>query len=124
MIKRAQVLIVDDDEWLADEYARTLKMAGFTTSYARNSLEAIAAINTKRPACIVLDLFMPGPNGLVLLHELQSHSDLAHIPVVLISNAAGDLQTDSLQPYGVLQVLDKANMQPADVVSAVKKVLP
>lgn len=123
-MKKSHVLIVEDDEWLADEYVRTLTAAGFTTSHAGNSLQAIDATDTKRPDCIVLDLFMPGPNGLVLLHELQSHSDLAHIPVVMITNAASDLAKDSLQPYGVALVLDKTIMQPQDVLVAVKKVLP
>ena len=123
-MKRAHILIVEDDAWLADEYARTLKSAGYTTGHAGNSLDAIGLIDVKRPACILLDLFMPGPNGLVLLHELKSHSDLANIPVVFISNAASDLAKDSLHSYGVMQVLDKATMHPEDVPAAVKKVLP
>ena len=122
-MKHAHVLIVEDDQWLADEYTRTLKAADYSTSYAGNSIDAIEAIDTKKPACILLDLFMPGPNGLVLLHELQSHSDLSQIPVVLITNAANDIAGDSLRAYGVRQVLDKATMRPGDVLTAVKKVL-
>lgn len=123
-MKHAHVMIVEDDQWLADEYTRTLKAADYSTSCAGNSIDAIEAIDTKKPACILLDLFLPGPNGLVLLHELQSHSDLSQIPVVLITNAANDIAGDSLRAYGVRQVLDKATMRPGDVLTAVKKVLP
>lgn len=123
-MKRPHVLVVDDEQWLADEYARTLRAAGYSTAHASNSLEAIHHIDSKKTVCILLDLFMPGPNGLVLLHELQSHSDLSQIPVVLISNSASDLDQSALKAYGVQQVLNKATMHPTDVLVAVKKVLP
>ena len=51
-------------------------------------------IDRLKPNVIILDLFMPGPNGIVLLHEMQSHADLSRIPIILISNAAGDLSLD------------------------------
>lgn len=119
-----RVVIIDDDQWLVDSYERTLQTAGYIAQHAENTLQAISLIDSFKPHVIILDLFMPGPNGIVLLHELRSHSDLARIPVVLISNAAGDLQADALQAYGVVQVLDKTTMQPGDVLAAVKKVLP
>lgn len=119
-----RVVIIDDDQWLVDSYERTLQAAGYVTQYAENTLQAISLIDSFQPHVIILDLFMPGPNGIVLLHELRSHSDLARIPVVLISNAAADLPADALQAYGVLQVLDKTTMQPGDVLAAVRKVLP
>lgn len=122
-MKYVHVLVVDDDEWLASEYARTLNAAGMAVSHANNAIEAIEVINNKLPTCIVLDLFMPGPNGLVLLHELQSHSDLSHIPIVLITNAANDIAHDVLRSYGVVQILDKATMQPDSVLGAVKKAI-
>ena len=124
MSAKPRVLVIDDDQWLVDSYARTLEAAGCVVERAGNTLEAIGMIDRVQPNVIVLDLFMPGPNGIVLLHELQSHTDLARIPVVLISNAARDLKPDVLQAYGVLQVLDKTSMQPDDIVSAVRKVLP
>ena len=124
MSVRSRVLVIDDDQWLVDGYVRTLEAAKYTVERAENTLEAMGMIDRFRPNVIVLDLFMPGPNGIVLLHELQSHTDLARIPVVLISNAARDVKPDALQAYGVLQVLDKTTMQPGDIVAAVRKVLP
>lgn len=123
-MKKPRVLIIEDDEWLVDEYARTLNAHGYVPHHATNVLEGIRAVDAVKPVVIVLDLFMPGPNGLVLLHELKSHSDLSHIPVVVVSNSASELKSDALLPYGVLVVLDKASMQPADIVVAIKKVLP
>lgn len=118
-----RVLVIDDDQWLVDEYTRTLTAAGFIVERAGNALDAIETIDRLKPGVIILDLFMPGPNGIVLLHELKTHTDLNQIPIILISNAAGDLKPDVLRPYGVLQVIDKTTMTPGDIVAAIRRVL-
>ena len=118
-----RVLVIDDDQWLVDEYTRTLTAAGFIVERACNALDAIETIDRLKPGVIILDLFMPGPNGIVLLHELKTHTDLNQIPIILISNAAGDLKPDVLRPYGVLQVIDKTTMTPGDIVAAIRLVL-
>ena len=118
-----RVLIVDDDVWFADQLARTIKKAGYRETCVRNGVEAMREIDSARPDVIVLDFFMPGPNGLVLLHELQSHSDLATIPVILCTNIASDIKSDTLEQYGVRCVLDKTAMEPSDIVTAARKVL-
>ena len=118
-----RVLIVDDDVWFADQLARTVKKAGYRATCVRNGVEAMIEIDSARPDVIVLDFFMPGPNGLVLLHELQSHSDLATIPVILCTNIASDIKSDTLEQYGVRCMLDKTAMEPSDVVTVVRKVL-
>lgn len=118
-----RVLVIDDDQWLVDVYASTLSAAGYTVERAGNVFDAIEAIDRYKPNVIILDLFMPGPNGIVLLHELRSHSDLLIIPIILISNSANDLKAKDLAPYGVIQLIDKTIMQPGDVVAAVKKAL-
>ena len=116
-----KVLLVDDDRWLAELLAGELQGAGYQVKIAEHTLDAIAAIDEFTPDVITLDVFMPGPNGIVLLHELQSHTDLAQIPVVLCTSSASDIPTVSARAYGVTSVLDKTTMQPGDVVAAVKR---
>lgn len=120
MTKR--ILLIDDDTWFVEQMARTVKKAGYEVALAHNGIEGIEQIDTARPDVIILDFFMPGPNGLVLLHELQSHSDLAAIPAILCTNSAADVAPEDLVQYGVRRVLDKTTMEPADVVAAIRKV--
>lgn len=120
---KESVLIIDDDGWLAEAYVRHLAKAGFRAQHAHNALEGIEAIDIHKPAAIILDLFMPGPNGIVLLHEIRSHSDLARVPVIICSNTASDIPRGNLTKYGVRTILDKATMHPDDLVAAVKKVV-
>lgn len=123
MSTKASVLVIDDDQWLSSQFQRILTRAGFIVHVAHNALEGIAAIDTYKPQVIVLDIFMPGPNGIVLLHEIRSHSDLAQTPIVVCSNSASDVPHGDLSAYGVRTILDKTTMQPDDIVAAVKRVL-
>ena len=116
-----KVLLLDDDRWLAELLAGELQGAGYQVKIAEHTLDAITAIDEFTPDVITLDVFMPGPNGIVLLHELQSYTDLAQIPVVLCTSSASDIPTVSARAYGVTSVLDKTTMQPGDVVAAVKR---
>lgn len=119
-----RVLVIDDDEWLAKLLARRLEHGGLTVRVALNSIEALDLIDDFHPNVIILDLLMPGPNGLVLLHELQSHDDLGRIPVVVCTTSAREVRLEQLRPYGVRLLLDKTTMQPDDIMAAVRKVLP
>lgn len=123
MTKKQLVLIVEDDEWVGEGYQTSLGKAGFDTSIATNGLEAIDSIDRSRPDVVVLDLFLPGPNGLALIHEIRSHDDLESIPVIMITNSAEQISDDELSAYGVSRLLDKSTMQPQDVVTAVRGAL-
>ncbi|HTK39570.1 MAG TPA: response regulator [Patescibacteria group bacterium] len=118
----SRILIVEDDAWQREHVASLLTKHGYTVKESPHALDAINSIDTFGPDAIVLDLMLPGANGLVLLHELQSHSDLASIPIVVMSTRS-DVDAKSLVVYGVKVVLDKATMQPSDLLSALRKVL-
>lgn len=123
MTKRQTVLIVEDDEWLAEQHARTLQAANYKVNFAAHALAAIDAVDDARPDVIVLDVLLTGPNAFVLLHELQSHTDLCSIPVILCTNSAESITSEDSRSYGIRQILDKSTMVPEDLVAAIKKVL-
>lgn len=114
-----RVLLIDDDSWQVDHFGRQLEQNGFQVSRAAHALAAIDSIDREKPDVAVLDMLMPGPNGMTLLHELQSHVDLADIPIIVCSSLQLDL--NKLSPYGVVAVLDKSTMSRNDLVAAVKK---
>lgn len=104
-----KVLIIEDDAWLAEHYARRLEKLGYQIRQTDNGIEGIEIIDNFRPDVIILDILLPGPNGLVLLHELQSHSDLAVIPVIVCSSI-GAVPEEDMAIYGVREVIDKSSM--------------
>lgn len=122
-MRAKHVLVIEDDQWFSALVKKTLERERFAVTAANNTIEGIAEINKKVPDVIILDFFMPGPNALVLLHELQSYGDTTQVPVILCTNNASDIPKDTLSAYGVMAVLDKTTMHPDDVVAAVRKAL-
>ena len=122
-MSKCNVLIVDDDQWLAKQYARMLNNEGFTVQISTNPWGAIQLVDDFKPDVIILDVLLVGSTSFALLHELQSYIDTASVPVIMCTNLAGDMSIDDLKHYGVQKVLDKTKMLPEDLSAAVKGVL-
>jgi chemotaxis family two-component system response regulator PixH len=122
-MKQQSVLIVEDDEWLAEQFARALNKENYQTAIALHTLSAIEMIDKVNPDVIVLDLLLTGNTAFSFMHEMQTYDDTSKIPVIICSNLASELTLETLKPYGVKRILDKALMKPMDLVAAVKSVL-
>lgn len=118
-----KLLIVDDDQWWIESMIHSLGAAGFTISSAPHGLAAIERISDQLPDIILLDIFLPGPNGLALIHELRSHQDLAAIPLVVLSSMVSGQTGAALSAYGVKETLDKSVATPETIAAALRKAL-
>jgi len=117
------ILIVEDDEWLAEQHSRVLTKVGYKATIVPHALAAIQAIDIVHPDAIILDVLLTGSTAFALLHELQSYGDTGDIPIILCTNLASELSIDDLKLYGVRQILDKTTMTPSDLILALKSVL-
>jgi two-component system, OmpR family, response regulator ResD len=81
---RGSVLVVDDEPTIAEVVARYLERAGYRTRVAADGLEAIAAAADRRPDLVVLDLMLPGLDGLEVMRRLREH-DRERIAVILLT---------------------------------------
>lgn len=115
--------IVEDNPWQAEQFTRVLSDAGYEVACFGSGIEAMAAIDAMQPQVIILDMLLAGTTGMALLHELQSYVDTGGIPVIVCSAQTDDLRQDMLASYGVGRILDKATMQPDDIITAVRSVV-
>ena len=76
------VMIVEDEPELAAVVADYARASGYLPSVFGNGLEALAAIRADAPALVVLDLMLPGLDGLSLCRELRAFST---VPVVMVT---------------------------------------
>ncbi|HEU0266127.1 MAG TPA: response regulator [Candidatus Saccharimonadaceae bacterium] len=121
--KSVHIVLIEDDSWLRDLFQVTLERAGWHVTSVGSAFEAVDALDERKPDAVVLDVFLPGSNGLQLLHEMRSHADLGNIPVVLVTSSAEYFTFDDMTRYGVVRVLDKVTLQPRELVAAVKKAI-
>lgn len=71
----AHVLVVDDETVLAGMVANYLQRAGFRTSLAHDGVRAVELALSEAPDVVVLDLGLPGKDGLQVCQEIRRHSD-------------------------------------------------
>jgi two-component system OmpR family response regulator len=108
------VLIVDDDRGIRELLATYLEKEGMRTSEAANGRQMRAALEAATPDLIVLDLMLPGEDGLALCRELRAGRH-RHVPVLMLT-ARGD-EVDRIiglemgaddylaKPFGVRELL-------------------
>ncbi|MEU0530893.1 response regulator transcription factor [Amycolatopsis tolypomycina] len=77
-----RVLVVDDDETVRDVVRRYLEVAGFTVDQAGDGAEGLARFAAHEPDLVVLDVMMPGINGLEVCRRLRQVSS---VPIVMLT---------------------------------------
>ena len=78
-----RVLIVDDDASLSRVLADALKDEGFQAIYSVDGQEALGLVHSFRPDVMLLDIWLPGMNGIEILQALQSAD--AACPIIMLS---------------------------------------
>jgi two-component system, OmpR family, response regulator ResD len=79
-----RVLIADDDTVVRDVLRRYLERDGLDVSIAKDGHEALRLLGTEQIDLAVLDVMMPGPNGLALCQTLRDQSGY-RVPVILLT---------------------------------------
>jgi FixJ family two-component response regulator len=89
-VSRAEIYVVDDDIEIRQILALTLSEAGYDVTCFADGPSLMSATRAKAPACILLDIGLPGPSGLQILEKLRNRGDLT--PIIIVSGA-NDIRT-------------------------------
>ena len=121
--KKIKVLFVEDDMDLAFLYSNEFEKEAFIVINAYNGEDGLSMAKEEKPDIILLDIMLPGINGLDVLKELKSSPSTLNIPVILLTA----LSDDSTIKEGFLRQADsyliKSFQNPRLVVEEVKNVL-
>ncbi len=79
------ILAVDDDEPVLRSVKRVLESAGFTVNTAANGQEALKMIERERPDLVVLDIIMPGIDGLEVCRRIRADPFIAKVPILFLT---------------------------------------
>jgi len=81
----AKVLIVDDELPLRDALGGRLRQDGYEVALAADGLAGLRAFHAERPDLVVLDIVMPGMNGLTVCQRIR---EVADTPIIMLSAQA------------------------------------
>jgi cyclic di-GMP phosphodiesterase len=112
-----RILLVDDDPALLKLLSTTFEVADVDVAVAEDADAARRQVRKQHPSVIVLDVNMPGTNGLELCRELKDDPETRPIPIVLLTGSSDDLNGEAkeagadavvLKPFSPLELLSVA----------------
>jgi DNA-binding response OmpR family regulator len=119
--RRASILVVDDEPTISEVVARYLDRAGYAVRTAADGPGAVAAANAEPPDLVVLDIMLPGFDGLEVMRRL--HADLEERVAVILLTAKGE---ESDRVLGLRRGADDYVVKPfspAELLARVEAVL-
>jgi DNA-binding response OmpR family regulator len=119
---RQRILVVEDEQDVIDLLTRALQKAEFLTQVALNGEAAIAAAREQAPALIILDLMLPKMSGLEVCRVLKSDDKTAHIPIIMLTAKAEEIDRIVGLEFGADDYVTKP-FSPREVVLRVNAIL-
>jgi DNA-binding response OmpR family regulator len=119
-----KVLIVEDEERMGELPGSAFAKAGAVILHAKDGEEGFAVAHEQMPDLIILDIMLPGMDGLSMLHKMRKEEWGLDIPVIILTNLSPDdriiqeVVHDEPSFY-----LVKANTTVEDIVSKGKTIL-
>jgi len=116
-----KILLIEDEEVIIRLLNRKLTTIGYEVVLAMDGDEGLEKMREQRPDLVLLDIIMPRKGGFEVLEEMRKDSNLAGIPVIIISNSGQPLELERAKSLGVSDWLVKAEFDPKEVVEKIKK---
>jgi DNA-binding NtrC family response regulator len=100
-----KILVVDDDRRIVKTTCDILRIKGYEAVAAYSGEEGVALVKTDLPDCVLMDIKMPGINGVEALKQMKQIAPA--LPVILVSAYAADDLMEEAKRAGVYAILSK-----------------
>jgi DNA-binding response OmpR family regulator len=115
------ILIVEDEELLSEMYEEVFEREGFYVKVAASGEEALRVARESKPDFVLLDILLPGENGIYFLEQRKKDSALSTIPVIAFSNFDNPQIKKTALKLGAADYLIKTDYTPQEVVHKVQE---
>jgi DNA-binding response OmpR family regulator len=117
-----RILVADDDPAVRELVRQTLLLEGFQVDAVADGPSALQAARAARPDAAVLDVMMPGTDGVSVLRSLREEPATADLPVILLTAKVDDISTWEGWRAGCNSYMPKP-FDPFDLAEAVRDLL-
>lgn len=118
-----KILLVEDEDFIRELYTRQLTKAGFAVKYAIDGQSGLNMLKTEQFDLLLLDIMLPGMNGLQLLREFKTQNPNSPMITILLTNLGQEAVIKEGFELGAQAYLIKASYTPDQVVNEVKNAL-
>lgn len=118
-----KILLTEDDALMARMYQKIFTFEGFEVDIATNGQECLDKVRTNVPTIILLDVMMPVMNGLDTLEKLKADPATKSIPVIMLTNLAGQQDAEAALAKGAVKYIIKSEHEPKQIADMVKEIV-
>jgi CheY-like chemotaxis protein len=116
-----KILVVEDDPLMSRMYQKIFTFEGYEVHMAGDGQEGLDAARELKPTLILLDVMMPKLNGLQVLEKLKADPQTKTIPVIMLTNLAGEQDAETALSKGAIKYIIKSEHDPKEVADMVKE---
>lgn len=117
------LLIVEDDPLMQRMYQKIFTFEKYDVSTASNGEEGLEKVRSLMPIVVLLDVMMPKMNGLQVLEKIKADPATKHIPVIMLTNLAGEKDAEAALMKGAIKYIVKSEYDPKQIVAMVKEIV-
>ncbi len=118
-----RVLLVEDDSFLRDLISQKLIKERFQVTQGIDGEDGLHKATQEKPHIVLLDLILPGLDGFEVLKKIRATSDIANVPVIILSNLGQKDDIEKGMRLGATDYLVKAHNTPGEIIDKIKTVL-
>ncbi|MDP3973474.1 MAG: response regulator [Candidatus Daviesbacteria bacterium] len=121
--QKKKILLVEDEAFIRDLYQRQLTREGYEVAVAADGQEGINQLKNQIFDLLLLDIMLPGMNGLQVLREFKTQNPNSRMITILLTNLGQEEVIKEGFELGAQAYLIKASYTPEQVVAEVKTAL-
>jgi len=118
----SKILIVEDEEYLADMYKLKFEQEGYTVIVAHDGVEGLELTKKDKPDLVLLDLVLPGLDGFRVLSKIRQDSETIKTRVFILSNLGQSDEVNKGKAAGADGYFIKANLTPSQLAEKVNAI--
>jgi len=121
--KPKKILLVEDDDALANVYMMRLEVEGFEAKRVADGEQALAIAREYRPDLILLDIMMPKVSGFDVLDILRNTPETGNIKIIVLTALSQENDRKRAEDLGADDFLVKSQVVIADVIERIRRLL-
>lgn len=119
-----KVLIIEDDPLMSRMYQKIFTFGKYDVAVAADGEEGLVKVKeSPAPTVILLDVMMPKMNGMQVLEKLKADDATKHIPVIMLTNLAGQQDAETALSKGAVRYIIKSEHEPKEVFDIVQGII-
>jgi len=116
-----KILLIEDEKEMAEMYRDKFREAGYRIVLAFTVQEGLKKAKREKPDLIILDILLPTENGISFLGKKKKDTEIAEIPVIVLSNYDEPRTRKEADNLGVEDYLIKTDFTPGALLKKIKK---